>query len=73
MNLIDQLRSGVADTGEMIRSAAHINSVMAQAADEIERLRKIEAAACAVIDESVWMGDEFLNKMYELDAALKEG
>lgn len=44
-----------------------------EAADEIERLRKIEAAACAVTSSPLWTGEDFDELLWALDAALKEG
>ena len=46
---------------------------MADMADEIERLRKIEAAACAVTSSPLWTGEDFDELLWALDAALKEG
>ena len=53
----------------LIASSCSENCLMGKAAKEIERLRRIEAAAVKAVSHPQWKGAEFYDDMVELGRA----
>ena len=57
----------------LIASSCSENCLMGKAAKEIERLRRIEAAAVKAVGHDVWKNDEWYDDMVALTCVLQEG